>query len=124
MRFRLLPVLLLGACASAPDPAAAPTLEGLEAAAGETFYVELPSNPSTGYVWKLVEIGDAALVEEAGRDFKRPAPSSPSTVGRPGKEVFLFKALRPGKTRLRFEYMREWEREMAVRTRLVDLVIR
>jgi inhibitor of cysteine peptidase len=72
---------------------------------GQISEVRLPSNPSTGYRWALMEAStdllnllDHGFV--AGRN---------DMVGAPGEERWTFQAVKIGSGELRFEYRRPWE---------------
>ncbi len=72
---------------------------------GETFSISLASNPSTGYSWKMdfsEEEKNLALL-----DSKHVAASEPMP-GAPGKQVYTFKALKAGQTKIRLVYGRPW----------------
>lgn len=75
-------------------------------AKGETFAIELESNPSTGYSWDLrLKAGKAKLVDE---DFIS-SVSEPEICGAGGKEVFVFKAEESGTIEIEAQYKRSWE---------------
>ncbi len=100
-------VLLLSACA-APTPAPAteePAQSSMPALtdptqpilvnAGETFFIVLESNPSTGYHWEIV--GDLNGVELVSREYTAGEPVIP---GSGGVEVWIFKAVSSGETQV------------------------
>ncbi|HSJ52886.1 MAG TPA: protease inhibitor I42 family protein [Anaerolineae bacterium] len=89
----------------------------IDAAAGEVLAIVLPANPTTGYSWQ-VEADDAYLAL-LSQEFE---PAGPA-VGAGGREVFQFRALRPGSTDLRFQYRRPWEGQ-AIETRQYQVTIR
>ena len=97
-------VILLAACAS-PTPAADPASSSMPALtdpaqpilvnAGETFFIVVESNPSTGYHWEIV--GDLNGVELVSREYTAAEPVIP---GSGGVEVWIFKAISSGETQL------------------------
>ncbi len=77
---------------------------------GETFVVELPSNPSTGYTWSLKRL-NSAIVQQVGSPVFIPASDSEGLVGVGGMEVWTFRAGGWGDARMEFAYQRAWEGE-------------
>ena len=61
---------------------------------GDKLYVELCSNPSTGFKWSYEMSGDNAIKEE-GYDFEEPDGDG---FGASGKEVWTFEAIEKGTT--------------------------
>ena len=83
----------------------------VETTVGKQFTIELESNITTGYGWKLQKPVDGALVKSVGNEYQTTPqpPDKEPMVGVGGKEVWTFKALRPGKTTIDFKYVRPWE---------------
>ncbi len=77
---------------------------------GETFVIELPSTPSTGYGWEVVVDEDVLNVSET--EF---IPDRDGGIGTGGRERFSFDLVGTGATEIRFVYKRSWETE-AVRS--------
>ncbi len=72
---------------------------------GDKVYIELCSNPSTGFKWNYDMSGDSALKEE-GYDFEEP---DGDVVGASGKEVWTFEAIEKGTTVINMEYSQPWQ---------------
>ncbi|PKN70178.1 MAG: hypothetical protein CVU54_07255 [Deltaproteobacteria bacterium HGW-Deltaproteobacteria-12] len=73
---------------------------------GDTFTVELCSNPSTGFRWlDSANISDHSIVQQV--DHKNIAPSK-AMPGAPGQQVWTFKALRKGTAQITNEYSQSW----------------
>jgi len=72
---------------------------------GDKVYIELCSNPSTGFKWNYDLSGDNVLKEE-GYDFKEP---DGDVVGASGKEVWTFEAIEKGTTVINMEYSQPWQ---------------
>jgi len=72
---------------------------------GVTFEVTLPSNPSTGYSWKLVA-GDGRVVHLVSHRYVPPAKVRP---GAAGHEVWRFLARARGSVTLALSYLRPFE---------------
>jgi inhibitor of cysteine peptidase len=71
---------------------------------GDNFKIELKSNPTTGYQWQLAEpLNNIELVSS------RYIPPNTNLVGAGGKEIWIFKAIKVGKTHISFKYLRPWE---------------
>lgn len=75
----------------------------IEATAGETLTIVLPANPTTGYNWQVETDEDYLIL--VSQEFEPMGAG----VGAGGREAFQFRALRPGKTDVRFHYRRPWE---------------
>ncbi|MFM1989195.1 MAG: hypothetical protein RJA99_2152 [Pseudomonadota bacterium] len=112
----VLAAALLAGCMAAPINGTAPAQPSdggpraydlrtarIDARPGETFELRLPSNPSTGYRWELVDpvpdavrpIGVSRLESQRG-----------NLVGAPGQEVWTFEAVRAGAGMIGFTYRR------------------
>ena|SRR5437870_3991615 len=73
---------------------------------GETFYIKMESNRTTGYSWSLGEISEGAQVVILGSEYT----SEPGIPGKGGEESWHFKALGPGNIKLVWNYIRPWEK--------------
>jgi len=75
--------------------------------AGDVFKIELESNATTGYEW-FVKYDDKIL------NFKKSeyiSPASQKLLGSPGKQIFIFSAIKKGETTIEFAYKRHWEKD-------------
>ena len=98
-------VIFLTACAAptpAPEepaqssmPALTDPTQPILVNAGETFFIVVESNPSTGYHWEIV--GDLNGVELVSREYTAGEPVIP---GSGGVDVWIFKAVSAGETTL------------------------
>lgn len=100
-RFFLWALLLFSCMTFAAMPTA------LAADQGETVAIELPANPSTGYSWTYTFSEDNILKEDSSGYI--PTPGKEETVGRGGKQVWIFRAVNPGSVGITFTYQRPWE---------------
>ncbi|RBO96978.1 inhibitor of cysteine peptidase [Nocardia puris] len=75
---------------------------------GERFTITLPSNPSTGYTWRLAAL-DRAVVDQVGESDFRNEGDGPVLPGAGGVEVWTFAGNAAGTTGLALEYTRPWE---------------
>ena len=81
---------------------------------GEVLAVELPENPTTGYVWSVGELPavlaelppDPAAEHAAGQE-QEPRP------GAAGRRVLRFAARAPGGGKLTFRHGRPWQPDSA-----------
>jgi inhibitor of cysteine peptidase len=101
---------LLGACATRKTPDRGSADSGyIEARVGKDFVIKLPSNPTTGYSWRLTEpLPD--MLELSDKDYRTPAENR-HLVGAGGVEEWRFKAVRRAEATLVFEYVRPWEKD-------------
>ncbi|MGE5397754.1 MAG: protease inhibitor I42 family protein [Chitinophagales bacterium] len=72
---------------------------------GDTFTLQLPSNPSTGYSWGPVEFDQKVLKQESQEQI----PSKTGAIGSAGSEQWVFKANKAGSTQIKVSYSRPWE---------------
>jgi inhibitor of cysteine peptidase len=88
---------------------------------GRQFSITLESNPTTGYQWQLAKPVTGTCVALVTNQFLRPKSK---LTGAPGKEVWKFKALRPGEAQIELQYVRSWEKgvEPAQKTNLAVVV--
>jgi len=76
----------------------------ITAKVGERFSIEVPSNPTTGYLWEAdIPAGKARLVDHAL------PPASKQRIGGGGLERFTFEATAPGEFTIRMINKRPWE---------------
>jgi len=80
---------------------------------GGSFTVALPSNPTTGYSWKLDGALNPKILKTDGGKYIAPAQTNPPIVGRGGREVWTFTAVGPGKQTVTLIYVRPWEKNVA-----------
>ena len=76
----------------------------VQVAAGGTVVVELPGNPTTGYIWQ-VTANDESILLPTGYEF---TPDS-DAMGAGGMEQFKFNAMAPGTVELALANSRPWE---------------
>ena len=72
---------------------------------GDKIYVELCSNPSTGFEWVYQMSGDAA-VREIDHGYQKPSSDVPGT---PGKQTWIFEAASEGDAEIDMSYSQPWE---------------
>ncbi len=81
---------------------------------GDKFYLDIESNPTTGYFWELsVKPADGVLkIEE---NTYMPAPAESGFCGAPGVHRLTLSAQKPGQGRIAGRYRRAWEKNPPVR---------
>ena len=78
--------------------------------AGDSFTLTLGSNPTTGFTWPdEAQIGDQTVLQQTDHKLLVPDSDLPPPPGTPGKELWTFKALKKGTTKVSMEYSRPWE---------------
>jgi inhibitor of cysteine peptidase len=82
----------------------------IQLAAGQVLAVRLRANPSTGYLWQVVEVDEQILRPVGSMAF---APDS-GLLGAPGTATLRFQPLAAGKTNLALVYRRPWDEEEAL----------
>lgn len=89
---------------------------------GEEFSVKLESNPTTGYSWRMALSPDPGVVQSAGDRYVAP---NTEMMGAPGQEIWTFRAVGEGSTRIVLEYVRPWEKDVPpARTHEMIVVVR
>jgi predicted secreted protein len=88
-------------------PLAKASATQVRVAPGDSFTITLPSNPTTGYSWKLGGKLPAGLLKSMGSRYQAPAAGR---IGQGGVEDWEFQVLRKGTTKITFEYARPWEK--------------
>ncbi|MDZ4165882.1 MAG: protease inhibitor I42 family protein [Smithellaceae bacterium] len=74
-------------------------------ATGQSFRIELPSNPSTGFDWH-VDVLDQNNFKVVNSDYN---PSAKKLIGAGGTRWWEIKAVKRGKANIRLLYYRVWE---------------
>jgi predicted secreted protein len=84
------------------------TADTIKAVAGEEFVITSDANVTTGYGWELSSPIDGSLISFARSEY---VPAKTGLAGSGGKSIWTFKALRSGKARISFKYIRPWEKD-------------
>lgn len=79
------------------------------AVAGKSFTVEMQSNHSTGFQWRMEQGPDANLLRVEGVSYKEAEANLP---GGGGTETWTFHALGPGTAKFSMAYVRPWEKDV------------
>ena len=85
---------------------------------GDTFAIELPGNPSTGYSWN--GSADPAVVELTGEPAFEPDSDA---IGAGGTITLIFEAVETGEAELELQYSRVWESVQPLDTFSVTVVV-
>jgi inhibitor of cysteine peptidase len=93
----------------------------LELREGQEIVVSLESNPTTGYIWEISNIGDGIIAQVGETTYE----SKSDLVGAGGIQVFRLKANESGVTDLNFVYHRPWEKNVKpVRTFSLKITVK
>lgn len=103
---------LLAACSSTPSGSVllenqARCPQNLEQ--GQMLILRLPSNPSTGYRWELLESAGSQLRSLGPEVYS--SPDGDAVIGAQGHSTWRFQAAAAGEGHLRLVYQRPWEQE-------------
>ncbi len=82
--------------------------KNINIAAGKSFTIKLPSNPTTGYNWNMKCKEKNKITLEAYEYH----PSRSNLTGSGGVEQWRFKAVQKGKAIVHFSYARPWEKNI------------
>lgn len=102
--------MILTGCASLPESVKLSEKDNgqiVHLPEGGSVTIELPCNPSTGYMWTLKGTYDEAVVIMTGDSIEK--PENNSKVGAPVKKIISFKAVGNGTAGITYEYRRPWE---------------
>ncbi|QRG65519.1 protease inhibitor I42 family protein [Brevibacillus choshinensis] len=83
------------------------TTHSIRAAAGHSFALTFPANPTTGYQWFFSNPLDQRFLTLVSNEYIPPA--SPSRIGQSGHQVLTFHAHLPGMTSIAMKYCRPWD---------------
>jgi predicted secreted protein len=101
-------MLLVAILAFGQSRAGAPT----DLAVGATAVIELPGNPSTGYVWQFdpAQSANASIVRIEDLGYAKPeaVPGEKARVGAPASYRFRITGLADATAELVFEYVQPW----------------
>ena len=76
---------------------------------GKSFDLVLEGNPSTGFQWQAAKIEGDSVMQVGKPDYtQKKHPERMVGVG--GTYVFHFKVVKPGKTKIKLNYLRPWEK--------------
>ena len=113
-------IILLAACSPPPPQSRVYTVNcdpfmevkhvslPAEAAVGATITIVLCSNQTTGFQWSELAVIDAPTILEQ-IEHKYTPPEAGANVGVAGKETWIFRAVKKGKTTAFMEYSQPWE---------------
>jgi predicted secreted protein len=81
------------------------------------FRVEFECNPSTGFVWSIIDGTNFELVKEEHVDH------NPNMIGDAGKQIFTLKPLKAGNFKLQFELKRPfaYAKPLTVETKNINV---
>jgi predicted secreted protein len=82
----------------------------IEVGKGQNFVLTLPSNPTTGYIWQPAEPFDERILRFIGHEYRS---DHPGLTGAGGREIWIFKAVGTGETRIMLKYVRPLEKNAA-----------
>ena len=77
---------------------------------GDNTRIQLKSNPTTGYSWRLAK--PLVLFDLVRSEYESSARAQPA-AGSGGIQFFTLNAKQLGEETLRFEYVRPWEKDVA-----------
>ena len=77
----------------------------IQAQVGETFVIQLASNPTTGYQWKMTPGGDAGVNLEGSKYVQDTQTGTATAVGVGGVENWTFSAVSAGTGTLVFDHL-------------------
>ncbi len=103
-----------------PKETSEPEEEIINTKNGDSFFMILAANPTTGYQWELdFNSSYVQLID------KKYIPSSPELIGSGGQETFNFLALKSGETDITFFYLRPWEKDKPpIEEKVYEIIIK
>jgi predicted secreted protein len=102
------PSQIPGPAAPKPEDTKQPTItQSYQIKPGSRLRINLESNRSTGYQWRLARPVDQKVIKLVGSGYQSPEVKLP---GAGGKEIWTFEAVAPGRTEIAMQYVRPWEK--------------
>lgn len=99
----LLAIILLAGCGfGASEMQVTDPQQTIQISTGEEFTIILEANPTTGYQWKIIGGVDKTVIEFVRSDYK--STSDPNLVGGGGLDLWTFKAVNAGESRVVLGY--------------------
>jgi inhibitor of cysteine peptidase len=93
----------------------------IEVEVGQEFTITLESRPTTGFRWRFRDPLDEEILELVGSEYKGP---DDERIGAGGEEVWTFRAVSRGTTRVSLSYERPWEENVTPeKTRTFAVVV-
>ncbi len=80
----------------------------IELTKGETFKIELPTHPGTGFGWEIKEEIDTSKLKFIKKEYKELGDEQ---LDFPGLDSFKFEALKKGECILELWYIRPWKED-------------
>lgn len=89
---------------------------------GNRLTIDLPSNKTTGFSWKLANEPNRTVLRLEKSEYN--APSSGGTVGQGGTETWVFLAVGRGTQTITMQYTRPWEKNaQPAKTQVFNVVV-
>lgn len=76
---------------------------------GKIIIITLQSNKTTGYEWQLAEPLDTKVVDFMNSEY---IATGPQIIGSNGTEIWSFRAMGEGSSKIKFKYVRPWEKDI------------
>jgi predicted secreted protein len=86
------------------------TVRPMRVRLGSEFILKLESNATTGYQWQIARPLVTKKVRLISQKYLTPKNAR---IGQGGTEIWTFKAVGKGQTRIMFKYVRPWEKNVA-----------
>jgi len=88
---------------------------------GEDIILTLESNPTTGYQWQLAQPIDDKIISFKSLRYQMP---NTKRIGAGGFEIWTFKALSRGETKIALKYVRAWEKDtLPIKAQVFDVQV-
>ena len=119
--------LILTACIKKPITTSTNLIEEddgktVEIKTGNTFTVTLGGNITTGYAWEISDIDETYVIQQGEVES---IYSNPGLVGAPETNIFTFRTLKEGNTKLKLKYWRSFEKHVPpIRTFNINIEIK
>ena len=85
------------------------TTNTIKATVGSEFVITLEANATTGYEWQLTSPIDGDHLDLVRSEY---IPDETGLFGSGGRSIWTFKAVKAGKARISFKYVRSWEKDV------------
>lgn len=100
-------IAIFSACKASKNSTTSQVKTDYTIAIGDTFSINLPSNPTTGFSWKWVNKSNVAIVDTIAEQYI-PTKTNPQMMGSGGTLKLTFKGLKNGLDSVKLDYLQAW----------------
>lgn len=108
LSFTLVLLLPFSCCSQKKNKVLDESVNIIEVTKGESFEIELPSHPGTGYTWKIKGEMDESCIRLVKQEYRE---LGDERLDIPGLDCFEFETLKKADTTIDLWYIRLWKKD-------------